>query len=552
MTETPDWLQSLRPPQEGQFAEAAAPSEAAEMSEWLQSLRPVEAEPPAETETPDWLSSLEPVAESTAEEQAAPELEAAEIPDWLKALRPAEIGDLTPAAPSPVAPEPAVPDWLASLKVAPAAMEEVQPAPQSAEISDWLQALEPQEIEPITEAVAPIVAASAAPVEEASPAWLTGEGAMPSPEEAMAYFARLTAGKEAELQAQAQAEAETRMAEIMGRKPEPQPQPEPLPPPVSAPIALPPAPPPTVAAAPAELVEAVMPAAEVEAEMPDWLTGTVPFAVEEALAAPEALPLQTPPPEFAEVVAPAVEAPLPVEAMPEAAHAPSASKGMGPDWWYQTLADEEGLPEESPPPAPAQAAPVVPQVSPVPVAPAPPAPAAPQVIPARRGTRPLGKAAPAILASAEPTRQPGTRPLTRVVSPLPSAQAEPAPEEQPPAPRAARRLVRTKPAPKEEPKPVVDIEALTARLRAHPNDRGALLDLARGWVQLGDTSSARGAYDELVRADAMIDQVIFDLEGVIESHPDDVDTIRLLGDAEMKAGHLQKALKLYRQALKKL
>jgi hypothetical protein len=51
------------------------------------------------------------------------------------------------------------------------------------------------------------------------PAWLAGEGAMPSPEEAMAFFAKLSAGKDADLPAHAQAEAEERTS-IMGRKPE--------------------------------------------------------------------------------------------------------------------------------------------------------------------------------------------------------------------------------------------------------------------------------------------------------------------------------------------
>ena len=102
------------------------------------------------------------------------------------------------------------------------------------------------------------------------------------------------------------------------------------------------------------------------------------------------------------------------------------------------------------------------------------------------------------------------------------------------------------------PKPVVDMEALMARLRANPDDRGTLLDLARGWVELGDLTAARGAYDELIRAGAFLDQVIFDLEAVQETYPDDVDTIRLMGDAHIKSGNLQKALKLYRQALKKL
>jgi len=113
-------------------------------------------------------------------------------------------------------------------------------------------------------------------------------------------------------------------------------------------------------------------------------------------------------------------------------------------------------------------------------------------------------------------------------------------------------LVRAKPAPAVPLKPVVDLDALMALLRANPDDRGVLLDLARGWVQLDDLAAARGAYDELIRAGASLDQVIFDLEAVLETHPDDVDTIRLMGDAHMKSGNLKNALKLYRQALKKL
>jgi cytochrome c-type biogenesis protein CcmH/NrfG len=98
----------------------------------------------------------------------------------------------------------------------------------------------------------------------------------------------------------------------------------------------------------------------------------------------------------------------------------------------------------------------------------------------------------------------------------------------------------------------VDLDGIMARLRANPDDHGALLDLARGHVQLGDLRSAHSAYEELVRRNAAMDDVISDLENVIEEHPEDVDLTRLLGDAHMKAGNLQKALKLYRQALKKL
>jgi cytochrome c-type biogenesis protein CcmH/NrfG len=50
----------------------------------------------------------------------------------------------------------------------------------------------------------------------------------------------------------------------------------------------------------------------------------------------------------------------------------------------------------------------------------------------------------------------------------------------------------------------------------------------------------------------VLNDVISDLERIVEDHRDDVDSLRLLGDAHMKAGHLQQALKLYRQALKKL
>ncbi len=47
----------------------------------------------------------------------------------------------------------------------------------------------------------------------------TEETAMPSPEEAMAYFQRLGAGKEAELKAWAETQAKARLVEIIGHEP---------------------------------------------------------------------------------------------------------------------------------------------------------------------------------------------------------------------------------------------------------------------------------------------------------------------------------------------
>jgi cytochrome c-type biogenesis protein CcmH/NrfG len=139
------------------------------------------------------------------------------------------------------------------------------------------------------------------------------------------------------------------------------------------------------------------------------------------------------------------------------------------------------------------------------------------------------------------------------VAPAPevAVQAAPAPVPVTPPP-APKKLVRAKPAPAVPVQPVVDMEALMARVRANPDDHQALRDMARGWVQLGDFKAARGAYEELIHHSALLDDVIYDLGIFVEDHPDEVEFIRLMGDAHMKSGNLQKALKLYRQALKKL
>jgi hypothetical protein len=358
----------------------------------------------------------------------------------------------------------------------------------------------------------PQVEAPKPPVEE-QPAWLTGEGAMPSAEEAMAFFAKLSAGKEAELQAQAQAEAEERMASIMGRKPQAapvMPSPtsvkEPPPPKVEEPQPVEEAP--TMPEWPTEPEIELAPEALVQvAPVPQVPTGWAAWA--EAQVSEEAVPVVEP--EAIEglmagwpapqITAVAAVEPAPVEVLP-AARVPVA-EAEGPDWWYQTLADEEAPAEVAPS---EQAAPVAPGIL------LPPAP----------------------VATVEPTLPP------------------PPPPEPKPAARAPKRLLRTKPAPAVPPKPAVDMESITARLRLNPDDHGALLDMARGHTQLGDLHAAHNTYEELVRRNVMMDDVISDLEKAVEDNPDHVELTRLLGDAHMKAGNLQKALKLYREALKKL
>jgi tetratricopeptide (TPR) repeat protein len=583
--EMPDWLQALKPQVEAAevpaVEEEAAPEEAwtpvepAEMPDWLQMLKPPLVEQPAPIEEPvvesepAWLAQLRAEVGPGVKEEAAPEEtlatpEPTEVPNWLQALQPQGVE---------AAPTAEVPEWLAALpteaveaesaEAAPAVPEETpawltgegaMPSPEEAlayfqkltagkEAELQAQAEAEAEVRmadimgrkseaaptptpaptpvtpspvPVTPPPAPVVTpqppvaeAPPPPVTAETPAWLTGEGAMPSPEEALAYFQKLTAGKEAELQAQAEAEAEVRMADIMGRKPEAAPAPAPVsvpPQPPAVEKVEPPVPEWLTAPVPAEAVEEPpVPVVPSEAELPEWLAVL-------AQPAAEAVPMEeaafTVEPGVAEeVLAPSWQAPA--EAVPPAAtHVPIAPQAVGPEWWYQTLADEEGPTEEEL--------------------------AAEEAAEALAARVPVAeKVTPAIVPS----------PVT------PEPEVAPARVAPPPSPK---KLVRAKPAPAVPAQPVVDMEALMARVRVNPDDHQALRDMARGWVQRGDFNAARGAYDELVRHGALLDDVTYDLGIFVEDHPDEVEFIRLMGDAHMKAGNLQKALKLYRQALKKL
>jgi hypothetical protein len=338
----------------------------------------------------------------------------------------------------------------------------------------------------------------------------------------MAFFAKLSAGKEAELQAQAQAEAEERMASIMGRKPEAAPL-TPPPTPVREPQPVEEAP--TMPEWPTEPDIELAPEALVEAApAPEVPTGWAAWA--EAQAAEEAMPAAEPEPiegliagwPATEITAGAAVEPAPVEAVPTA-RVPIV-EGAGPDWWYQTLADEEVSAEAAPS---EQAVPLAEAISF-----AVPTPKEPMSAPVAPGAG---------------------------LPPSPVAPAEPTPA-LPPRPKSAarppKRLLRTKPASAVPPKPAVDMDSIMARLRVNPDDHRALLDMARGHIQLGDLHAAHYTYEELVHRNVMMDDVISDLEKVIEDNPDHMELTRLLGDAHMKSGNLQKALKLYREALKKL
>jgi cytochrome c-type biogenesis protein CcmH/NrfG len=59
------------------------------------------------------------------------------------------------------------------------------------------------------------------------------------------------------------------------------------------------------------------------------------------------------------------------------------------------------------------------------------------------------------------------------------------------------------------------------------------------------------AYSRLIDSGKLLEDVIPDLETCREQWPD-ASTQRVLGDAYMKAGHLQEALDTYREALETL
>jgi tetratricopeptide (TPR) repeat protein len=271
-TEVPDWLQGLTAEQ------PSAPE--AEVPDWLTAMTGAavagaaaralsEQEEPAAAEelafqaavtdevVPDWISQLGAVRATET-----PQLEEEEHPSWLAQLEettlpepystqvPEQVDTQTPdwlaqleaAQPAPTPPEEeTTPDWLAQLQAShtePAAeqafvaeAEEEEPsalvpgltaaalaslfAEEAEEPSP--AALEAVPQEPFAFAAPPIMPEPVAAPETEAPAVLPEE--MPSADDALAFLAKLAAGKEDELQAQAQAEADMRMAEIMGRKP---------------------------------------------------------------------------------------------------------------------------------------------------------------------------------------------------------------------------------------------------------------------------------------------------------------------------------------------
>lgn len=149
----------------------------------------VEPEIPAEMPSADdalaFLSKLAAGKEDQLRAQAEQEAEA----------RMAEIMGRKPAEAAPVAEEPAAP------------IKMTVPAATVAAVAAGLAAMKSTPEEKPAEPAAPQAVETEVPEE------------MPSADDALAFLAKLAAGKEDQLRVQAEQEAEARMAEIMGRKP---------------------------------------------------------------------------------------------------------------------------------------------------------------------------------------------------------------------------------------------------------------------------------------------------------------------------------------------
>ena len=348
---------------------------------------------------------------------------------------------------------------------------------------------------------------------------------MPSPDDALAFLTRLSAGREDELRAQAETEAATRMDEIMGRKKPALPQ-------------------------TAELKPLEEPGGEA--------------AVREPMAQVAAAEVIPKPPQAE------VETAVQLPAQPAGAEEPMA--------FLQRLAEEKEAQLQAQPveaPQPEMHVEVAVKVE----AEGEPEPIAEQTVSLAVPVEAEAAEAEAVEAQAEVAEVEPTAVEEHVVAaPTPSAEwwvqiaedegeepmAELPPMYQPPRPRPSPAAPRRRePAPVREPPPEavrpapapavvsIDVDPLLARLQLNENDHEARLELARAWWSTGSRDQALDEYNTLVRGGVHTDEVLGDLERIAEID-DHAEWSRLLGDVYMKAGKLPRALEAYRRALNRL
>jgi tetratricopeptide (TPR) repeat protein len=150
----------------------------------------------------------------------------------------------------------------------------------------------------------------------------------------------------------------------------------------------------------------------------------------------------------------------------------------------------------------------------------------------------------------------GTGTLRRRTEPLPAAAPEAAP-----APPPASGLARPEPPPAAARPPAVRLPT-GARLTRRPRKsrksafagqtHTAVLGQAQAALQGNEPTEAQARFEHLIRSGHKLDEVIVELEAYLARNPDSPIFLRLLGDAYMRAGRLQKALDAYREALVKM
>jgi tetratricopeptide (TPR) repeat protein len=119
---------------------------------------------------------------------------------------------------------------------------------------------------------------------------------------------------------------------------------------------------------------------------------------------------------------------------------------------------------------------------------------------------------------------------------------------------ASGELVAEGPVAEAEPAPAPAVgqqppEAMAAQ---RPADLDARLTLARARVRGGALDASVLEFEELVKVPSLAEELIGDLEEAVETYPEHPALRRVLGDAYVHTGQLQKALSAYREALAKL
>jgi hypothetical protein len=644
--DVPDWLRQLGTGSLDLESTGASAEPSGGMPDWLANLKPAAGEDTSATAEPNWLTSIKRADNVPPLEAAAAEPAPLEVPeemsspddalaflarlsagkeDQLRAQAQQEadvrmneiMGRKVPAQPEksavtlPVAAKPTSPPEPEQLEV-PEEMSSPDDALAflarlSAGKEDQLRAQAQQEGDARMNEIMgrkapaqpekPIIQPTPQP--EAAPLEVPEE--MSSPDDALAFLARLSAGKEDQLRAQAQQEADVRMNEIMGRKAPAQPEKpavQPTPQPEAAPLEVPEemSSPDDALAFLARLSagkeDQLRAQAQQEADvrMNEIMGRKVAPAAEKRAVHPEPIvPPSRPPVGLSDSVkqpaaklaahfAKPTPSSKPVEpsvvVQPSAAAKPAMSQEEALAFVQQIALDKESkmnLPTPSSiEPVQSRTKPELEPVAPVSFAapvtsPEPPAPA--ESVAAAQPLMSTGQTAPLVMLPAwwwtQVADDEGEEPISELPEPYHSPRSMVATQSG--APVASTKRVASTPAREAAPaksgtgplvppppaKPTVNVEPLLARLQADANDRDARLELARAWWSSGNRDQALEHYSVLVGAGAHSDETLNDLERIVEID-DRADWHRLLGDVCMKSGKLTRALEAYHRALEKL